>query len=66
MKKIPVASRKKAPSKQKAPSPAKAAKKPAKTSKTKPKGQKKRASTVDKDRERIGQKLTERAMRNYR
>jgi hypothetical protein len=67
MKKIPVASGKKVAKPRKAPSsPAKSSAKPAKPTKAKAKGQKKRASAKDKDRERIGRKLTERAMRNYR
>jgi hypothetical protein len=69
MKKIPVAPGKAvAGQKKAAPRPAKASAKPAKPgkpAKTKKK-QKKRAQTTDKDRERIGRKLTERAMRDFR
>ena len=67
MKKIPVASGKKARGQRKGtPKPTKASSKPSKSAKTKAKEQKKRRTKTGEDRERIGRKLTERALRNYR
>lgn len=67
MKKVPVASGRKAAGQKKGtPRPAKASSKPSKRAKTKAKGQKKQKATADEDRERIGRKLAERALKNYR
>jgi hypothetical protein len=69
MKKIPVASGKKASGQRKGTvTPAKPPSKPSKRPKTKAKGQKKKkkSTTAVEDRERIGRKLTERALKNYR
>jgi len=67
MKKIPVASGKKAGGQRKGTAtPAKPSSKPSKRAKTKAKGKKKRSTTAVEERERIGRKLTERALKNYR
>ncbi|MCJ2555659.1 MAG: hypothetical protein LN415_00925 [Candidatus Thermoplasmatota archaeon] len=67
MKKIPVASGKKASGQGKGTAtPAKPKSKPGKRAETKAKGQKKKSTTTAEDRERIGRKLTERALKNYR